>query len=219
MNNLMNASLTMTSKEIATLVEKRHYNVKRTIDTLVKNGVILKPQIGFSEEISNLGLPIQREVYVFNYERKRDTFIVVAQLSPEFTARLVDRWQELEAQQTKPMTLAELALVNAQALVALEKEQARLAAEQRQLIERQEATEQRLDQIETASDHFTVIGWWRYAQKNGSLSVADAAKMGRKAAIFCKQHEVPTGEVPDPRFGVVKTYPKWVLDDLFAQVA
>ena len=29
---------------------------------------------------------------------KRDSFVVVAQLSPEFTARLVDRWQELEAQ-------------------------------------------------------------------------------------------------------------------------
>jgi phage regulator Rha-like protein len=27
---------------------------------------------------------------------KRDSYVVVAQLSPEFTARLVDRWQELE---------------------------------------------------------------------------------------------------------------------------
>lgn len=27
---------------------------------------------------------------------KRDSYIIVAQLSPEFTARLVDRWQELE---------------------------------------------------------------------------------------------------------------------------
>ncbi|MBK5927091.1 hypothetical protein CCR87_07015 [Rhodobaculum claviforme] len=29
---------------------------------------------------------------------QRDTYIVVAQLSPEFTARVVDRWQELEVQ-------------------------------------------------------------------------------------------------------------------------
>lgn len=36
--------------------------------------------------------------YVFSGEQgKRDSIIVVAQLSPEFTARLVDRWQELEA--------------------------------------------------------------------------------------------------------------------------
>lgn len=30
---------------------------------------------------------------------KRDSYVVVAQLSPEFTARLVDRWQELEQAQ------------------------------------------------------------------------------------------------------------------------
>ncbi len=35
--------------------------------------------------------------YVFAGERgKRDSIVVVAQLSPEFTARLVDCWQELE---------------------------------------------------------------------------------------------------------------------------
>ena len=28
---------------------------------------------------------------------KRDSYIIVAQLSPEFTAKLVDRWQELES--------------------------------------------------------------------------------------------------------------------------
>jgi len=117
--------------------------------------------------------------------------------------------------QTKTMSLAELALVNAQALVALEKEQARLALEQQQLLERQEVTEQRLDQIETASDHFTIMGWWRYAQKRGSLPIAEAAKKGHKATLFCKEHAVTIGEVPDPRFGVVNTYPKWVLDELF----
>lgn len=39
-------------------------------------------------------------VYLFRGEKgKRDSIIVVAQLSPEFTARLVDRWNELEAAQ------------------------------------------------------------------------------------------------------------------------
>lgn len=33
---------------------------------------------------------------------KRDSIIVVAQLCPEFTARLVDRWQELEKQLAIP---------------------------------------------------------------------------------------------------------------------
>lgn len=40
-----NTPLTMSSREIAELVEKRHDNVKRTIDTLFDRGVIEFPQI------------------------------------------------------------------------------------------------------------------------------------------------------------------------------
>jgi hypothetical protein len=36
---------------------------------------------------------------------KRDSYVIVAQLSPEFTARLVDRWQELEQQVSNPYQL------------------------------------------------------------------------------------------------------------------
>lgn len=86
--------ITMSSREIADLVEKRHDNVKRTIDTLSERGVISVPQI---EEVK-----VQRErreetVKVYRLG-KRDTLVVVAQLSPEFTARVVDRWQQLEAE-------------------------------------------------------------------------------------------------------------------------
>lgn len=56
MNELMNGNaIKMTSIEIAELVGKRHDNVKRTIETLAKNGVIRLPQIEVSERINNLG--------------------------------------------------------------------------------------------------------------------------------------------------------------------
>lgn len=87
-NITSDAVLTMSSREIAELVEKRHDNVKRTIETLADRGVIKFPQ---SEEIPTATKPLT--IY---HLQKRDTFVVVAQLSPEFTARLVDRWQELE---------------------------------------------------------------------------------------------------------------------------
>jgi phage regulator Rha-like protein len=49
MNNIMSISnpeaLTMSSREIAELVEKRHDNVKRTIEILGKQGFISVPQI------------------------------------------------------------------------------------------------------------------------------------------------------------------------------
>lgn len=88
---------TMTSEEIAELVGSRHDNVKRTIDTLAAKEVIQFPQSEERERINGLGLKQSSTVYVFTGERgKRDSIIVVAQLCPEFTARLVDRWQELE---------------------------------------------------------------------------------------------------------------------------
>jgi phage regulator Rha-like protein len=89
----------MSSLQIADLVEKRHDNVKRTIETLAGQGVIEFPQ---SEEIPTATKPVS--VYVFSGERgKRDSIVVVAQLSPEFTARLVDRWQELERRAAAPV--------------------------------------------------------------------------------------------------------------------
>lgn len=93
---ISSAIMRMTSIEIAELVGKRHDNVKRTIETLVEQAVISLPQI---EEVK-----IQRDrrletsqAYIFEGEKgKRDSIVVVAQLSPQFTARLVDRWAELE---------------------------------------------------------------------------------------------------------------------------
>ncbi|EBS1325907.1 DNA-binding protein [Salmonella enterica subsp. enterica serovar Muenchen] len=108
MNNVINHKLSMTSVEIAELVGRRHDNVKRTIEKLVGNGVIRSPQIEVFEEINNLHLPVRRERFLFEGEQgKRDSIIVVAQLSPEFTARLVDRWQELEGKNQIPKSLPE----------------------------------------------------------------------------------------------------------------
>ena len=102
MKELMNVNvLTMSSDEMAKLTETRPDNVKRTIETLVARGTIQHPQI---EEVKNhLGQTVK-----LYQVRKRDSFIVVAQLSPEFTGRVVDRWLELEAGQ-RPKTQLELA--------------------------------------------------------------------------------------------------------------
>ncbi|WEJ86873.1 MAG: phage antirepressor KilAC domain-containing protein [Klebsiella huaxiensis] len=92
-------TVTMNSIDIAGLVGSRHDSVKRTIERLADAGTITLPP---TVEKPTAGRPTT--VYVFEGEKgKRDSIIVVAQLSPEFTARLVDRWQELEAQISKPI--------------------------------------------------------------------------------------------------------------------
>ena len=98
-----NASLTMSSREIAEIISNRHSVVCRSIERLIEKGVIkgYAPMVYTHEQNG-------QQYYEYHLE-KRDTYIVVAQLSPEFTARLVDRWQELEAKQAVqlPQTFAE----------------------------------------------------------------------------------------------------------------
>lgn len=95
----------MTSIEIADLLQSRHDNVKRAIERLAVADVITLPPM---EDIKNhQNRPMS--IYTFAGEQgKRDSIIVVAQLCPEFTARLVDRWAELEAQQNKSQQPSEL---------------------------------------------------------------------------------------------------------------
>ena len=95
--------LTMTSRDIAELVESRHDSVRLSIERLAERGVIQLPPLVEVENNQATSPNSKSRVYVFSGEQgKRDSIVVVAQLSPEFTARLVDRWQELEAQVAKP---------------------------------------------------------------------------------------------------------------------
>lgn len=102
-NALINSNIaTMNSREIAELVGSRHDKVKQSIERLAARGVIVQPPLGDEPSFDSMGRPRITEVYVFSGEKgKRDSIVVVAQLSPEFTARLVDRWQELEAKLAK----------------------------------------------------------------------------------------------------------------------
>ena len=118
-----NAVLTMTSREMAEVTEKRHDNVKRTIRTLAESGVISHPQIEYGEKSAN---GVSEGVLLVG---KRDSFIVVAQLCPEFTARLVDRWQELEAKTAHniPTSLSAALRLAADQSEQIEAQQAQLA--------------------------------------------------------------------------------------------
>jgi phage regulator Rha-like protein len=94
MQDLMNTSvLTMSSQEIADLVGARHDKVRQSIERLAARTVIRLPPMGEAETINNLGF---RQAVKLYHLGKRDSIVVVAQMSPEFTGQLVDRWQELE---------------------------------------------------------------------------------------------------------------------------
>ncbi|AWT09060.1 phage regulatory protein/antirepressor Ant [Stutzerimonas frequens] len=119
------SKMTMSSREVAELVGSRHDNVRVAIERLAERRVIALPAM---QEKPTAGRPAIE--YVFAGERgKRDSIIVAAQLSPEFTAALVDRWQALEAQQAPriPETLAEALRLAADQAEQIEKQQACIA--------------------------------------------------------------------------------------------
>jgi phage regulator Rha-like protein len=84
-----------SSREIAEVVESRHDSVKTAIERLGCRSVVTFTAT--QEPTPGGGKPVT--VYHVN---QRDSYVIVAQLSPEFTARLVDRWQELEKQVAQP---------------------------------------------------------------------------------------------------------------------
>ena len=97
----------ITSLEISELVNRRHDNVKRVIESFIEQRVIACPQIEDVQISGGNNRVYTTQVYRFISEQgKRDSIIVVAQLSPEFTARLVDRWQELESRVANPDPVA-----------------------------------------------------------------------------------------------------------------
>ncbi len=154
--NLNSQPLTMSSREIAELVESRHDNVKRAIERCAERGAISLPPL---EEVK-----IQRErreetatAYVFSGEQgRRDSIIVVAQLCPEFTARLVDRWMQLESQRSlNPAKLSRLQLIE----LAMQAEQERLEL---------------ANLVETMKPD--VDAFSRLTKADGSLCITDAAK-------------------------------------------
>lgn len=151
MNLVTSNAPTMSSQEIADLVGSRHDKVKQSIERLAARGAIQLPPLG--EVRNHLGQTVEQYQVC-----KRDSFVVVAQLSPEFTAALVDRWQELE-EKARPMTQAEITAANANHLVEMERQQ----REQQAALERVEV---RLDEHERKVDNLGRFHVWDYCPQN-----------------------------------------------------
>jgi phage regulator Rha-like protein len=225
-----NAVKTMTSREIAELVEKRHDNVKRTVSDLANAGVISYPQIEDGKKAAN---GVVETVYLLE---KRDSFVVVAQLSPEFTARLVDRWQDLEAKapiELSTMDILKLAMASEQGrLIAIEQRDHAIATKA-QIGDKKvatamataskfsrEATKLR-DQLGFNTRHATVI----------AVEGASGKKFGkqdwRPLKAWCKGNASTSVTVPCARYGKAQAWPAGAwgavygvdLAELFGEVA
>lgn len=150
MNQLIvDSAVTMSSREIAELVQSKHSDVKRSAERLAAGGVLTAPLAQFDFEHNG---NVYQE-YRFN---KRDSLVVVARLSPEFTAAVVDRWQELEngQQVSVPKSLPEALRLAAD------------LAEQKQRL---------ADELAAAAPKIEFVD--RYCTASGSMSFRQVAKL------------------------------------------
>lgn len=104
---------TMSSREIATLCQKSHDNVLKLVRSLIEGGIVK------STTPHQYTHPQNGQTYTEYLSDKRDSLVIVARLSPEFTAAVIDRWQELE--QSNQIALPQTYLEALEALVVSEK--------------------------------------------------------------------------------------------------
>jgi len=222
MNELtFNNVSTMSSREIAELLEVRHDNVKLSIERLTEKQIV---SFTSATETSHDGAGARPMiVYMVN---KRDSYVVVAQMSPKFTAKLVDRWQELEAMQVSALPNIVDPQIAAMMLLLTQydaQQQLNKAIQTQQEAQKValEAQNARLDGIEAknkaildGSKFYSVAG---FASLHGiKIDIKAAATYGRAATAESRALGIMIGSIPDPRFGKVHTYHEDVLAGVFA---
>ncbi len=183
-HSLNDASQTMSSREIAQLCGMRHDNVLRTARQLVEMGVTQ------SEETQEQH-PQNQQLYPVHRLNFRDSVILVARLTPQFTAQLVDRWMDLEKGSDQP------------ALLELQEQMARLAQQveqQKQSIKALESSGRVIRQVQ----HQPVVKPYRSDLKSTtqvakSLGITAVAlnQFLRESGVKMKCQDLPTVKYMD----------------------
>ena len=208
------ASVTMSSLEISELVKSRHTDVRRSIERLMQKGVIANAPMAFLANINGLGKVVKVKAYLLG---KRDSYVVVAQLSPEFTGALVDRWQQLESQisvPSLPSTYKEALL----ALVVAEEEKEKLCLERDEAIETKAWIGEKREATAMATASVAVREKNKLAERIGegkkyAAIIPVEKRLGQKfkwqpLRKWCRENDAEPHEVEDPRFGTVKSWPR-----------
>lgn len=200
-----NEVATMSSKEIAALTGKRHDNILADVEKLVSF---------YTEKYSTekAGELVESGTYKDSTGRSNRCFHLskdaaldlVTGYSIEHRHAVNQRWMELESQQTKVMTPAQVLLQQVQMMVALEAEQAKT----NERVARIEAKQQA---FEEGSSYFTVIGYavWKNLPP---LDLKSASAIGKFAAKISKSEGILIDRVKDPRFGIVNAYHESVME-------
>ena len=224
MSNLMilgDAPLTMSSREIADLVEARHNDVVATIERLFAKGLLRSSRKTRREETG--GRPI--EVYDLI---ERDTHLVVSGYSDEHRARVIDRWQELEAKQAPAFAIPKSMSEALRLAADLSEQNERLAIERDTAVRtkaeigsRREATA-----MATAAAKAKEVARLKHElgrnQQHATVIAVEKAtgrKFPKNAYValrrVTKEYGLEAVSVMDPRWGTAKAWPAVAWREVF----
>lgn len=189
----------MSSLQIAEITKKRHDAILRDIRNLLQQGVAVHNFVESSYEDAN-----QRNRPCY-YLTKKGCLILASGYDAKLREKIIDRWEELEIEKRATKPLSQLDIL-AQSVQILQEQEKRLTeVEDRvKVIEAKQTTHQ---------NWFTIAGYGTLHKIQVGIKLA--ASLGRKATNLCRQKGVEPEEIPDPRFGKVKTYPEDVLKQVF----
>ena len=219
MNQLTAPVLTMSSREIAELTGKEHKNVCRVIRDLISDHIL-------DAQLEPLKFEYRGQLFDYYELSKRDSFIVVARLSPEFTAHIVDRWQELE-QKLNPVFNLPQDLPSALRALADTYEQLQQAQFEREIAVK---TKAHISDKKTAIAMTTAS---KDVQENQRLKdqIGQSKKNATLLAVerltsntytwqplnkWCEAHGIKPQKVHDERYGKINTYPFQAWMDVYS---
>ena len=146
MNSLVNTNIqTMSSKEIAELTGKRHFNVIRDIDNLIKT---LNSDLSLGFKSTTYEDSTGKSNRMFELD-KDATICLVAGYDANVRMKIIKRWQELENQVQKPKALSTAEMIMLQAQWNLDQERKLLAVEK--------TVEDQAIQLEEVNDDIAMV--------------------------------------------------------------
>lgn len=209
---------TMSSREIAELVEARHNDVVATIERLFSKGLLRSSRETRREATGGRPLDVYDLI-------ERDTHMVVSGYSDEHRARVIDRWQELEARNT-PVALPDFTDPGEAAIAWAAQYKAAKEAQ----IERDEAI--RTKAMIGSKREATAMATASAAKREASVLRDRLGECTRHATVtavenatgrryewqplrrWCRDNGITPFEVHDARYGSVKSWPAAAWRDM-----
>ena len=205
-SNIFTKEKTISSLEVAEMVEKKHYNLIRDIKGYVDELTELKIEFSDFFRESTYKDSTGRTLPRYDITKRGCEFIahkLTGIKGTKFTALYINRFHDME-EQVKRKSSAEMLLMYAQQFY-----------EQEQRLQSVEHNIKKLEAKITTHDenYYTIAG---YASLRGiKVDVNRANMYGRKASKLSKEYEYDVTKTQDPRFGTVNMYHVDILKDIF----